>query len=189
MRIDLIREGILRLNSCHRLRMGINLLHDLRLENLYWSLLYYFHWKWWSSLNLWLILPVRFSPSLFLWLSLWIFCDWFRVGSLLVNTRVFDMSLLTVRPFCDKRIAESLGVDLDELFKLTWRNAWPLGVILALFPLILGGTKSHLTHVWAVLRVGIIVKLDLGGTERLPLLKSLAELVDWVHQLFIVRES
>ena len=88
------------------------------------------------------------------------------------------MSLLAVRPLGDERIAQCLRVDFDELFKLTWRNARPLGVDLALFPLVLAGTESHLTHVGAVLRVGVIVKLDLGGTQRLSLLESLAQLVD-----------
>ena len=88
------------------------------------------------------------------------------------------MGLLAVRPLGDERIAQSLGVDLDELFELTWRNARPLGVDVALFPLVLAGAESHLAHVGAVLRVGVIVELDLGGTQRLSLLESLAQLVD-----------
>lgn len=157
VRIHLIREGILRLKSCQRLCVGINLLHDLRLENLYWGILYHIYLDWWSCFNLWLVLSVRFSPSLFLWLSLWIFCGRFRVGSLLVNTWVFDVSLLTIRPFGDERIAQCLGVNFYELFKLTWWNAWGLGVLLTLFALVLAGAKCDLAHVGAVLRVCVIV--------------------------------
>lgn len=165
--VNLVREGILRLESGQRILMRIDLLDDFRLEYLHWDLN---DWERWPSLYSRLGFSVWFSSPLLWWLF-WIFCGWLWVSSLLVKSWVFDIFLFAVSPLSDKWIAYRIRVNFDEFLKL---GRGYTGLVGADFALVLAWAESHLGDIRAVLRVCVIVKLHFWGAQRLTLLKSLA---------------
>lgn len=134
----------------------------------------------WSCFDFVFVFPVRFSPSLFIWLFNIFWSLWY-ISSIQIYLWVFDNSLNAFFLCLDKWVAHHLWVDLDKPLELTWAEAAlatdTSEVFVRVNELLFIWAESH-DAVLGILRNIIDIKPNFTRTQRLTVFDALRKLVN-----------